>query len=48
MLKECLLGAAVIAGLFGPVAGSVTAGELATVVVQSPGTADHTRCGGRG
>jgi multidrug efflux system membrane fusion protein len=37
MLKECLLGAAVIAGLFGPVAGSVTAGELATAVVQSPG-----------
>jgi RND family efflux transporter MFP subunit len=40
MLKECLLGAAVIAGLFGPVAGSVTAGELATAVVQSPGTGE--------
>lgn len=40
MLKECLLGAAVIAGLFGPVVGSVTAGELATAVVQSPGTGE--------
>jgi RND family efflux transporter MFP subunit len=40
MLKKCLLGAAVITGLFGPVAGSVTAGELATAVVQSPGAVE--------
>ena len=40
MLKECLLGAAVIAGLLGPAAGSATAGELATAVVQSPGTGE--------
>ena len=40
MLKECLLGAAVIAGLFGPAAGAATAGELATAVVQSPGAGE--------
>ena len=33
MLKACLLGVAVIAGLLGQAA----AGELATAVVQSPG-----------
>ena len=40
MLKKCLLGAAVIAGLLGPAAGSSAAGELATAVVQSPGTGE--------
>jgi multidrug efflux system membrane fusion protein len=40
MLKECLLGAAVIAGLFGSVAGTATARELETAVVQSPGAGD--------
>ena len=40
MLKECLLGAAVIAGLLGPAAGAAAAGELATAVVQSPGTGE--------
>jgi membrane fusion protein, multidrug efflux system len=38
MLKECLLGAAVVAGLLGPAAGAAAAGELATAVVQSAGT----------
>ena len=40
MLKECLMGAAVIAGLLGPAVGPATAGELATAVVQSPGTGE--------
>ena len=40
MLKECLLGAAVIAALLGPPAGAAVAGELATAVVQSPGTGE--------
>jgi RND family efflux transporter MFP subunit len=40
ILKECLLGAAVIAGLFVSVAGTATAGELATAVVQSAGAGD--------
>lgn len=40
MLKECLLGAAVIAGLLGPVSGSARAGELATAIVQSPGAGE--------
>jgi RND family efflux transporter MFP subunit len=40
MLKECLLGAAVIAGLVGSAVGAATAGELATAVVQSPGSGD--------
>jgi len=40
MLKECLLGAAVIVGLLGPVAGAAAAGELTTAVVQSPGTGE--------
>ena len=40
MLKECLLGAAVIAGLLGPVAGAAAARELATAVVQSPGAGE--------
>ena len=37
MLKECLLCAAVIASLLGPAACPVSAGELATAVVESPG-----------
>jgi RND family efflux transporter MFP subunit len=40
MLRECLLGAAVIAGLFSPAAGTVTASELATAIVQSPGAGE--------
>jgi RND family efflux transporter MFP subunit len=40
MLKECLFGAAVIAGLFGPAISVATAGDLATAVVQSPGTGE--------
>ncbi len=40
MLKECLLGAAVIARLFSPAVGMATAGELASAVVQSPGAGE--------
>ena len=40
MLKECLLGAAMIAGLLGSAAGAATAAELATAVVQSPGAGE--------
>ena len=40
MLREWLLGAAVIAGLAGSAVGASTAGELATAVVQSPGAGD--------
>jgi multidrug efflux system membrane fusion protein len=42
MLKEWLLCAAVIAGLVGSPIGVATAGELATAVVQSPGSGDST------
>ena len=37
MLKECLLGAAVIAGLVGAASGAATAAELATAVSAVPG-----------
>ena len=40
MLRQCLSGAAVIAGLFSPAAGTVTASELATAIVQSPGAGE--------
>ena len=40
MLKRCLLGAAVIAGLLGPALGAANAAGLATAVVQSPGTSE--------
>jgi RND family efflux transporter MFP subunit len=40
MLKAYLLGLAVIAGLFGPAAGSAAASELATAVVRSPGAGE--------
>ncbi len=40
MLRHWLLGAAVIAGWLGLAAGSATAGELATAVVQSPRTGE--------
>lgn len=40
MLKRCLPGAVLIAGLLGSVAGAATAGELMTAVVQSPGAGD--------
>jgi len=40
MLKQWLLGAAVIAGLYGPVGGAVAAGELASAVVQAPGAGE--------
>ena len=40
MLRQCLLGAAVIVGLFSPAAGTVTASELATAIVQSPGAGE--------
>ena len=40
MLRGCLLGAAVIAGLLGPASGEARAAELATAVVQSPGASE--------
>ena len=40
MLKACLLGAAVFAGLLGPATGAAAGTELATAVVQSPGTGE--------
>jgi multidrug efflux system membrane fusion protein len=40
MLKECLLGAAVIASLLGPAAAPAAAGELASAVVQAPGAGE--------
>jgi len=40
MLKACLLGATMIAGLLGLAAGAVTAGELATATLQAPGTGE--------
>ena len=40
MLKAWLLGAAIIAGLLGPAASAATAGELATAMVQAPGTGE--------
>jgi RND family efflux transporter MFP subunit len=46
MLKECLLIAAVLAGLFGSAVGTATAGELATAVVQSPGSGDSASVDG--
>ena len=40
MLKQCLLGAAVVASLFSPAAGAATTSELATAIVQSPGAGE--------
>ena len=40
MSKACLLGAVMIAGLLGAAVGSATAGELATAMVQAPGTGE--------
>jgi multidrug efflux system membrane fusion protein len=40
MLKACLLGATLIAGLLGAAVDSATAGELATAIVQAPGAGE--------
>lgn len=40
MLKECLLGAALIAAIVGLPVGAGTAAELATALVQAPGAGD--------